>query len=88
MDNKQIVERLKGLEQEIERIRQRRVYQRDVVFGEIKQQHIDGIIIFRGDSSDLPTDGSTEIQAYYAEDQKKLYIWNTTTDVWESVTLS
>ena len=49
----------------------------------IKQRHIEAMIIFSGTNANKPADGSTEIKAYYAFDQKKLYIWNTTNEAWE-----
>jgi len=76
------------LKREVERLRQRRIYQRDVVFGEIKQVHIDGIIVFRGLAADRPTDGTTEVQAYFAEDTSTLSIWNTVNEAWEGEVLS
>lgn len=62
--------------------------QLDITPTSIKQRHIDGIIIFRGDVADRPTNGDTEVQAYFAEDENKLYIWNSTSEAWKSVTLS
>ncbi len=61
----------------------RRVHQSDILPRAVKQRHIDGLIIFRGLIADRPSDGSTEIQAFYAEDEKKLYIWNTVNEAWE-----
>jgi hypothetical protein len=76
-------DRIKQLEIEVERLKQRRVYQRDILFGAVHQEHIAGLIIFRGLAAKLPTNGSTEVQAYYAEDTKTLYIWNTINKAWE-----
>jgi hypothetical protein len=54
----------------------------------VKQRHIDGQIIHRGNIADRPSDGDTEVQVYFAEDESKLYIWNTENEAWESATLS
>lgn len=78
-----ILKRLATLEGQVSRLSQKRVYQRDIVFGAVKQEHIDGIIIFRGLQKDLPLNGDTEIQAYYATDTKTLYIWNDVNKAWE-----
>lgn len=78
-----IIEKLEQLEQEINKLKQGRVYQKDIVFGAVKQSHIDGIIIFRGLAEDRPTNGDTEVQAWYSEDTKTLSIWNTVNEAWE-----
>lgn len=83
-----LTKRVKTLEINFALLKQKRIKRRDVVPNEIKQRHIDGKVIFRGNSIDLPSDGSTEIQAFYAFDQKKLYIWNTTNDAWESASFT
>jgi hypothetical protein len=84
----QVLSTIKTLRREIDQLKQRRVYRRDVAFGEIKQVHVDGIIIFRGLVVDRPTNGNTEIQAYFATDENKLYIWNDVSLAWKSVALS
>lgn len=71
-----LIERVKQLETQ-------KIYRQQIAPLEVKQTHIDGYIIFHGDVADRPSDGSTEIRAYYAEDEKKLYIWNTENDAWE-----
>lgn len=55
--------------------------------GDVKDRHIDGIIIQTGLSTDLP-DGTTWTKAYFATDNNKLYIWNSVTETWKSVTLT
>lgn len=64
----------------------RRIYQQDIAPKEVKQRHIDGIIVFKGVAADLPSDGSTQIQAYWATDTGVLYIWDGA--AWLSTTLS
>ena len=72
----------------IERLENRRFYQQDFAPGVVKQRAIDGIVIFRGDVADRPSTGDETVQAYFAEDESKLYIWNTTNDAWESTSLT
>lgn len=79
---------LEELERRVKILEQKRIYQGDVSPLAIKQRHIDGIIIFRGDAADRPTNGSTIVQAYFAEDTKVFSIWNRTSGAWESETLS
>lgn len=81
-------DRIKKLEQEVSQLKQKRVYRRDIAPTEVKQEHIDGLIIFRGLSADRPTDGSTEVQAYFAEDTSTFSIWNTVNEAWESEVLT
>lgn len=83
-----IQKRLQFAENEIKNLKNRRVTQRDILPKEVKQRSIDGLIIFRGAVANRPADGSTQIQAYYAEDQKKLYVWNTANAAWESGTFA
>lgn len=64
----------------------KKISRSDVMLKEIKQQHIDGLIIFKGLEADLPTDGTTQIQAYWATDTGKLYLWDGTD--WLSTTLA
>lgn len=54
----------------------------------VKQRHIDGCVVFRGNIADRPSNGETEVQVYFAEDESKLYIWNRVNEAWESATLS
>lgn len=80
--------RLRQVENDIKILQGRRIYQRDISPKAVKQRSIDGIIIFRGNIADRPADGSSQIQAYYAEDEKKLYVWNTVNAAWEGNTFS
>lgn len=68
----------------------REIHESDILPGTIKQRHIGqgAKIVFFGDASDRPSDGSTQIKVFFARDESKLYIWNSTNDAWESVTLS
>lgn len=66
----------------------KRLSQRDILPSSIKGRNIEGLIIFRGPVSERPSSGDTEIQVFFAEDENKLYIWNTTSEAWKSVTLS
>jgi hypothetical protein len=54
----------------------------------IEQRAIKDLIIFRGNVADRPTNGDTEKQVFFAEDESKLYIWNRVNEAWESTTLS
>ena len=61
----------------------------DFLPGIISQRNIHrGLIIFRGLIADRPASGDTEIQVFFAEDESKMYIWNTANEAWESTTLS
>ncbi len=76
--------RLKDLENAVRELQQKnRIYPGGFAPKAVRQPDIDGIIIIRGLAADRPTDGSTEIQAYYAEDTKTLSIWNTVNEAWE-----
>lgn len=66
----------------------KRVYQSGVVPASIKARNIDGLIIFRGEVAERPSNGNTEVQVFFAEDENKLYIWNSSSEAWKSVTLS
>lgn len=83
-----VIKEIQKLRNDVQALKQRRISRRDVVRNEIKQNHIDGLIIFRGEAADRPTDGSTEVQAYFAEDTSHFSIWNTENSAWESVTLA
>jgi len=50
----------------------------------VKQRAIEALVIFTGNSAQLPS-GTTSVQAYYEENTKRLRIWNTTTLVWDTV---
>lgn len=76
-------ERVKKLEDQIKELEEKRVQAGGFVPKSVRQQDIDGIIFFRGLADDRPTNGNTEIQAYYAEDTKTLSIWNTVNEAWE-----
>lgn len=68
---------------------QKRVlHQSDFLPKSVPQRAINGLIVFRGLIADRPSDGDTEVQVYFAEDESKLYIWNTANEAWESTTLS
>lgn len=77
------MDKLQELEQRIKKLEQQRVSQQQIGNLQVKQRHIDGIIIFRGDAADRPTNGDTEIQAWYSEDTKTFSIWNRTNEAWE-----
>jgi len=70
-------------------VRRRILHSSDILPGMVEQRHIkQGLIVFRGVVADRPTNGGTHIQAYFAEDEKKLYIWNRVSKAWESATLA
>ena len=52
----------------------------------VKNRHIDGILIERGLIADRPSDGTTNIQAYFATDTGVLSIWDGTQ--WLTTTLT
>jgi hypothetical protein len=83
-----VFEQIKKLARDLADLRKKRIYQDDIVPQAVKQRHIDGLIVFRGLIADRPSNGDTEIQIYWAEDENKLYIWNDTSDLWKSVTLT
>ena len=65
------------------------IHKSDFLPGIVEQRAIfQGLIIFRGKIADRPSNGSTEKQVFFAEDESKLYIWNTVNEAWESVTLA
>lgn len=65
----------------------RRVAQWDIIPNQVKQRHIDGMIIFRGVAADRPTNSPvTEVLAYFATDTGVLSIWDGSQ--WVSTTLS
>ena len=68
------------------RLEDRKIYQQDIANKEVKQRHIDGMIIFKGVAADRPTNGSTEIQAWWATDTGVLSIWSGS--AWLSETLT
>lgn len=80
--------KISDLEQRVRQLEQKRISKQDVTPNAIKQAHIDGLIIFRGLAADRPSNGDTEIQAYFAEDTDALSIWNRTDEVWQSETLT
>lgn len=66
--------------------RGRALHSSDILPSTVQARHIqEGLIIFRGLVADLPS-GDTEKQVYFAEDEKKLYIWNRVSEAWESAT--
>lgn len=79
-----IEEKVSKLEKQVKELMEtRRVQQGGIAPKAVQQQDINGIIIFRGLASERPTNGDTEIQAFYAEDTKTLSIWNTVNEAWE-----
>ncbi len=65
------------------------LHQSDFTPGIIHQSAIfQGFIVFRGNVAALPTDGSTEVQFFFAEDESKFYAWNTVNEAWEVVALA
>ncbi len=77
---------LNQLNDRIEKLETQRINQQQIMPNAVRQSHILGFIIFRGLDSALPTNGSTEVQAYFATDTNKLYLWNGT--AWKSTTLT
>lgn len=79
--------RLSAIEQRLAAQEARRMTQRDYVNRSVKQRHLEGMVIFTGLAADLPT-GQTDVKAYFATDTDELYIFNTESEAWVSVTLS
>lgn len=85
-ERQEFAELKRQFEELSEQVGSRRIYQQDIAPKAIKQPHIDGFIVFKGLEEDLPSDGSTQIQVYWATDTGKLYIWDG--EAWLSTTLS
>lgn len=79
---------LADLIKRVEYLEQKRIYSRDIMPNAIKQRSVDGLIIFRGITSEKPSDGSTEFQCFYDETTKRLYVWNTVNEAWEYATFT
>jgi len=81
---------IENLQNEVNQLKQRRVYQQSVVPDAIKMRHMGegNRYIWAGLEDDLPEGASvtSSVTAYFATDTNKLYIWNGT--AWKSVTLS
>lgn len=61
----------------------RSFHKSDLTPGDVDQRIIlEGLITARGLIANRP-DGTTHIQQFYAEDEKKLYIWNRINKAWE-----
>ncbi len=60
----------------------------DVVADFVTQRMVKDLVIKVGNIADRPSTGGTHIRAFWAEDESKLYIWNTVNEAWESTTLS
>lgn len=89
---KQLQEKIEKLEREVRNLRQRRIYQDDVVPAAIKNRHLGeaNSYVFCGLAADRPTEG-TLIQPfttsiYFATDTGVLSIWNGT--AWLSETFA
>lgn len=81
---------IEGLQEQINNLKQGRVYQQSIVPDAVKMRHMGegNRYIWAGLEADLP-DGvsvTSSVTAYFATDTNKLYIWNGT--AWKSVTLS
>ena len=64
------------------------LHQTDIPPKLIKQTHIEDIVIKKGNIADRPSNGSTPIRGFWAEDESKLYLWNSVNSAWESITLA
>lgn len=67
----------------------RRMNEADYLPGSIKQRHLEpnSLVIFTGVDSELP-DGNSHKKAFFAQDTKKLYIYNKVTESWNYTTLT
>lgn len=77
----EIIKQIAELKKEIAELKGQ-TYQQDIAPKQVKQRHVDGLIVFRGIAADRP-DGSTEKQVYFATDTNTLSIFNGTSWVQE-----
>lgn len=94
----ELVKRIVKLEQEVEFLGQKRVYQQDIVPHEVKNRHLGepNTYIRTGLSTSRPTTGTSiklgleyfGTQVWFEYDTNKLYIWKPNTNAWVSVTLA
>ena len=81
------------LRQELIILKQRKVYQQDVIPGAIKNRAMGeaNSYVVNVLAADIPTVGTPArvgTPMMYAEDEKKLYIWSTVNTAWETVTFT
>lgn len=88
MDN--LAKEVEDLKREIENLKQKRIYQQDIIPDGVKQRHLGEAnrYIWTGLEADLPEghEVTSSTVAYFCIDSNKLKIWNGTAYV--SVTLS
>lgn len=87
-----ILKKITELEKEVNLLKQRRVSQTAIIPGVVKNRHLgeaSSYVVF-GLEADLPVglDVNTSTIAYFATDTNKWHIWNPTTQVYVSVTLT
>ncbi len=87
MDQEQLIAMINQLEKQVKELQSQRINQQMILPNAVRQGNIfGGKIIFVGLDKNLPTNGSTEVQFYFAQDTLKLYAWSGT--AWKSTTLS
>lgn len=86
-------DKIKKLEQEVEKLKTRRTSQADYIPDSVKMRTIgEGVRYLRdGITANKPTEGEVPMQGaavYYDRTAKKLYIWNNDNDEWDEVQFS
>lgn len=67
---------LDSLAARVTNLENQRINQQQILPQAVKQRHIQGSVIFSGTVANLPKDGTTEVQAYFATDTNTFYLWN------------
>ena len=93
MNNKELQDKIKDLEDRIRTLEGKRIFQQDLMPDVIKMRHIgEGVRFIRGGiTANKPTAGEKPLQGnaiYYDETTNKLYVWNTVSGLWKSATLT
>ena len=88
-----VEEKLKELEQQINLLKAKRIYQLDIAPDEVKQRHIsEGVRYIRdGTTADKPDEGEEPLQGaaiYFDYQTNILYVWNRSEGAWKSETLT
>lgn len=93
MDNIELQKQINELKKEVERLKVKRSYQQDLMPQSVKNRAMGeaNTYIFNGSTANKPTTGvsvTIGTQVYFDEGANKLYIWNSTSKAWKSVTLT
>lgn len=89
----ELTKKMEKMQYDIDVLQKKRIYQQDIVPAVVKNRHLGeaNTYIYNGQSAYLPTTGNSVTigtQVFYAEDEKKLYIWNSTNEAWDVVQFS